>query len=117
MIPDNELSLTFEVSNTTISILHGLQMKVWSQFTSKSRKWVSDQTFSRNPISDSDIILHEHYHFFSDYESSDRLIIQNPTLDSGSEWFENTRGDKSRSGLLTFVIGGEEKWDYIKVIR
>ena len=117
MIPDNELSLTFEVSNTTISILHGHQMKGGVNSQAKSRKWVSDQAFSRNPISDSDIILHGHYHFFSAYESSDRLIIQAPTLDSGSEWFENTRGDKSRSGLLTFVIGGEEKWDYIKVIR
>ena len=27
MIPDNELSLTFEISNTTISILHERQMK------------------------------------------------------------------------------------------
>ena len=47
----------------------------------------------------------------------DRLVIQSPTLDSGSEWFENTKGDKSRAGMLTLVIGGEEKWDYIKVIR
>tara|TARA_R100001460_G_scaffold32709_4_gene64138 strand:+ start:4922 stop:6139 length:1218 start_codon:yes stop_codon:yes gene_type:complete len=117
MIPDNELSLTFEVSNTVISILHGHQMRGGVNSQAKSRKWVSDQAFSRNPIADSDIILHGHYHYFSAYESSDRLILQAPTLDSGSEWFENTKGDKSRSGMLTFVIGGEEKWDYIKVIR
>ena len=117
MIPDNELSLTFEVSNTVISILHGHQMRGGVNSQAKSRKWVSDQAFSRNPIADSDIILHGHYHYFSAYESSDRLILQAPTLDSGSEWFENTKGDKSRSGMLTFVIGGDEKWDYIKVIR
>tara|TARA_R100001440_G_scaffold37494_2_gene56836 strand:- start:21776 stop:22993 length:1218 start_codon:yes stop_codon:yes gene_type:complete len=117
MIPDNELSLTFEISNTTISILHGHQMKGGMNSQAKSRKWISDQAFSRNAIADADIILHGHYHYFSAYESSDRLIIQAPTLDSGSEWFENTKGDRSRSGLLTFVIGGEQKWDYIKVIR
>jgi len=117
MISDNELSLTFDVSNTVISILHGHQMRGGVNSQAKSRKWVSDQAFSRNPIADSDIILHGHYHYFSAYESSDRLILQAPTLDSGSEWFENTKGDKSRSGMLTFVIGGEEKWDYIKVIR
>ena len=72
---------------------------------------------ARNPIADADIVLHGHYHYFSAYESSDRLILQAPTLDSGSEWFENTKGDKSRAGMLTFVIGGKEKWDYIKVIR
>jgi len=83
----------------------------------KSRKWLSDQAFSRNATADADIVLHGHYHYFSAYESSDRLILQAPTLDSGSEWFENTKGDKSRAGMLTFVIGGEAKWDYIKVIR
>ena len=117
MIPENELSMTFEVSDTTICILHGHQMRGAGNSQAKARKWVSDQSFSRNSIADADIVLHGHYHFFSAYESSDRLIIQAPTLDSGSEWFENTKGDKSKAGLLTFVIGGEQKWDYIKVIR
>jgi len=58
-----------------------------------------------------------HYHFFSSYETSDRLIIQAPTLDQGSEWFENTKGDRSNPGILTFVVGGQEKWNNINVIR
>jgi hypothetical protein len=92
-------------------------MKGAGNSQAKARKWLSDQAFSRNSTSDADIVLHGHYHFFSAYESSDRLILQAPTLDSGSEWFANTKGDKSRAGMLTFVIGGKEKWDYIKVIR
>jgi predicted phosphodiesterase len=117
IIPENELSLTFDVSGVVVSILHGHQMRSGANSQAKSRKWLSDQAFSRNPIADSDIVLHGHYHYFLAYESSDRLVIQSPTLDSGSEWFENTKGDKSRAGMLTLVIGGEEKWDYIKVIR
>jgi predicted phosphodiesterase len=117
IIPENELSLTFDVSGVVISILHGHQMRSGANSQAKSRKWLSDQAFARNSIADSDILLHGHYHYFSAYESSDRLIVQAPTLDSGSEWFENTKGDKSRAGMLTLVIGGEEKWDYIKVIR
>jgi predicted phosphodiesterase len=117
IIPENELSLTFDVSGVVISILHGHQMRSGINSQAKSRKWLSDQAFARNSIADSDILLHGHYHYFSAYESSDRLIVQAPTLDSGSEWFENTKGDKSRAGMLTLVIGGEEKWDYIKVIR
>ena len=46
-----------------------------------------------------------------------RKCVRLGVLDSGSEWFENTKGDKSRAGMLTLVIGGLEKWDYIKVIR
>jgi len=117
IIPEDELSLTFEISNTILTILHGHQMRGGINSQAKSRKWLSDQAFSRNETADSDIVLHGHYHYFSAYESSDRLIVQAPTLDSGSEWFENTKGDKSRAGMLTLVIGGEEKWDYIKVIR
>jgi predicted phosphodiesterase len=117
IIPENELSLTFDVSGVVLSILHGHQMRSGANSQAKSRKWLSDQAFARNSIADSDILLHGHYHYFLAYESSDRLIIQAPTLDSGSEWFENTKGDKSRAGMLTLVIGGEEKWDYIKVIR
>ena len=117
IIPDNELHLTIEISDVAILLLHGHQMRGAGNSQAKARKWLSDQAFSRNPIADSDIVLHGHYHYFSAYESSDRLIVQAPTLDSGSEWFENTKGDKSRAGLLTLVVGGEEKWDYIKVIR
>ena len=117
IIPENELSLTFDVSGVVLSILHGHQMRAGTNSQAKARKWLSDQAFARNSIADSDILLHGHYHYFSAYESSDRLIVQAPTLDSGSEWFENTKGDKSRAGMLTLVIGGAEKWDYIKVIR
>ena len=115
MIPDN--LITFQISGVVTTILHGHQMRSGINSQAKARKWLSDQAFSRNSIADSDILLHGHYHYFSAYESSDRLIVQAPTLDSGSEWFENTKGDKSRAGMLTLVIGGEEKWDYIKVIR
>ena len=117
IIPDNELHLTIEISDVAILLLHGHQMKGAGNSQAKARKWLSDQAFSRNATADADIVLHGHYHFFSAYESSDRLILQAPTLDSGSEWFENTKGDRSRAGMLTFVIGGEAKWDYIKVIR
>jgi len=117
IIPDNELHLTIEISDVAILLLHGHQMRGAGNSQAKARKWLSDQAFSRNATADADIVLHGHYHFFSAYESSDRLILQAPTLDSGSEWFENTKGDRSRAGMLTFVIGGSEKWDYIKVIR
>ena len=117
IIPDSELFMTIEVSDTVLLLLHGHQMRGAGNSQAKARKWLSDQAFSRNATADADIVLHGHYHFFSAYESSDRLILQAPTLDSGSEWFENTKGDRSRAGMLTFVIGGSEKWDYIKVIR
>ena len=117
IIPDDELSLTFDVSNITLSIVHGHQMKSGVNAQAKAKKWLSDQSLSRNALADADVLLMGHFHFFSAYETSNRLIIQAPTLDSGSEWFENVYGDKSEPGILTLTLGGNNKWDNIKIIR
>jgi len=117
IIPENKLSLTFTVSGVTISQVHGHQMRSGVNAQAKAKKWLADQSLSRNAIADADILLMGHYHFFSAYETSDRLIMQAPTLDSGSQWFESTSGDRSEPGILTFTIGGNNKWDNIKVIR
>jgi len=117
MIPENELSLTFEISDVVVSMIHGHQLRSGSNAQAKQRNWLANQSLSRNAISDCDILLSGHFHFFSAYETSDRLLLQASTIDDGSEWFENTMGDRSRAGLTTLVIGGTEKWSNIRVIR
>lgn len=117
MIPENELSLTFEISDTVVSMIHGHQLRSGTNAQAKQRNWLANQSLSRNAISDCDILLSGHFHFFSAYETSDRLLLQASTIDDGSDWFENTNGDKSRAGLTTLVIGGSEKWSNIRVIR
>lgn len=117
IIPENKLSLTFDVSNVTLTLVHGHQMRSGVNSQAKAKKWLADQSLSRNAIADADILLMGHYHYFSAYETSDRLIMQAPTLDNGSQWFESTSGDRSEPGILTFTIGGNTKWDNIKVIR
>jgi len=117
IIPDNELSQTFDISDVTITLAHGHQMYGGGNAQAKAKTWLANQSLARNEIADADILLMGHYHFFSSYETSDRLIIQAPTLDQGSEWFENTKGDRSNPGILTFLVGGKEKWNNINVIR
>jgi len=117
MIPENELSLTFEISDTVVSMIHGHQLRSGINAQAKQRNWLANQSLSRNAISDCDILLSGHFHFFSAYETSDRLLLQASTIDDGSDWYENTMGDRSRAGLTTLVIGGSEKWSNIRVIR
>ncbi len=117
IIPENKLSLTFDISGITLCLVHGHQMRGGSNAQAKAKKWLADQSLSRNAIADADILLMGHYHFFSAYETSSRLIVQAPTLDSGSQWFESTAGDASNPGILTMVIGGDDKWSNINVIR
>ena len=118
VIPENELSMTLDINGTVCSLIHGHQARSGgTNAQAKAKKWLADQSLSRSGIADSDILLMGHYHFFSAFETSDRLIVQAPTLDDGSEWFENTSGDKSNPGILTMIIGGENKWSHIRVIR
>jgi len=117
MIPENELSLTFEISDVVVSMIHGHQLRSGSNAQAKQRNWLANQSLSKNAISDCDILLSGHFHFFSAFETSSRLLLQSTTIDEGSDWYENTMGDKSRAGLTTLVIGGTEKWSNIRVIR
>lgn len=117
IMPDS-LSITLDISDTIVTLVHGHQMRGGGNPQAKARTWLANQSLARSEIADSDLLLMGHYHFFSAYESDGkRLILQAPSLDSGSEWFDNTNGGRNSAGVLTLVIGGTEKWSNIRVIR
>ena len=117
IMPDS-LSITLDISDTVVTLVHGHQMRGGGNPQQKARTWLANQSLARSEIADSDLLLMGHYHFFSAYESDGkRLILQAPSLDSGSEWFDNTNGGRNSAGVLTLVIGGSEKWSNIRVIR
>ena len=117
IMPD-ALSITLDISDTIVTLVHGHQMRGGGNPQAKARTWLANQSLARSEIADSDLLLMGHYHFFSAYESDGkRLILQAPSLDSGSIWFDNTNGGRNSAGVLTLVIGGSEKWSNIRVIR
>ena len=117
IMPDS-LSITLDISDTVVTLVHGHQMRGGGNPQAKARTWLANQSLARSEIADSDLLLMGHYHFFSAYESDGkRLILQAPSLDSGSEWFDNTNGGRNSAGVLTLIIGGTEKWSNIRVIR
>jgi hypothetical protein len=119
IIPENDLHLTFDCSDTVLTIIHGHQARRGgTNAQAKARTWLADQSLARSEIADSDVLLMGHYHFFSAYSADgNRLICQAPSLDSGSQWFDNVSGGRNGSGVLTLVLGGDEKWSNIRVIR
>jgi len=38
--------------------------------------------------------------------------LQAPTLDNGSDWYRNTKGDDSDPGLVIFEIDAETGFDF-----
>ena len=77
-----------------------------------------DEYFGRTLVADTDVLLMGHFHSFSVFDAGGgRMIATAPSLDSGSQWFDNVYGGNSESGILTLVLGGKEKWSKINVIR
>ena len=118
VFPKNEIALTLDINGVITTLTHGDNIKHGSNPQAKAKNWLAKKSLDRDSgISDTDLLLMGHYHFFSAFETGNRLILQAPTLDTGSQWYENTGGDKSNPGILTLVLGGKSKWGNIEVIR
>ena len=118
IMPEDDLGLTFEKFDTVISLFHGHQMRRGTNHQAKAKTWLADQSLARSLVADTDVLLMGHFHSFSVFDAGGgRMIATAPSLDSGSQWFDNVYGGNSESGIMTLVLGGKEKWSKINVIR
>jgi hypothetical protein len=94
----DELTITLETSGTIIGMAHG------HQFGSNALKWWQEQSHGRQPVGEAHILLgaHKHHHYMQD-SGKDRVFIQVPALDGGSQHYKHRRGEEARPGMLTFV--------------
>ena len=81
--------------------------------------WLSGQAFGKTDAGDVDILLSGHYHHLFVINEGQRTLMQAPSVDGGSEWFESLSGKNSFSGTLTFTIKNKENklpWDNMQVL-
>lgn len=120
VIPENDLWLTLDVSGTIIGLAHGHQFRTGGRYShQKAVAWLSGQAFGMTDVGDSDILISGHFHHLFVVNEGKRTLMQCPSLDGGSEWFENMTGKTSYSGTLTFSITpGKTQlpWDNLRVI-
>lgn len=110
ILPEDEISLVLKVSDTYIGFAHGHVTSNGSDPQKKIKEWWKAQTFSNNPIGHVNILITGHYHHFSIIEhDDDKIHMQCPAMDGGSEWFKDLTGVDSRPGTLTFVIDTTER--------
>lgn len=118
-IPENELSITFNLSGRVIGFTHGHVAGGGANPQAKQRKWWEDQTFGNQPMGEADILVTAHYHHFSINQYGQRCHMQCPAMDGGSEWWVNLKGAESPPGTLTFLVGadaGLSGWTDVQVI-
>jgi predicted phosphodiesterase len=104
-IPRGELAMTLDVHGCVLGVTHGHSAKMGSGNSEmKLRRWLEKQALGRQPIGDCDVLVTGHYHSFRMADWGGVTWVQAPALDGGSEWWTAQTGDRSKSGLLTFVI-------------
>lgn len=106
VIPKNELTLTLDVGGLITAFAHGHQARTsGSTAQAKLASWWSGQAFGMRPAGDASVLYTGHYHHLSIVEHGPRTHIQVPAMDMGSQWWDETKGTKSRQGVLTLVQG------------
>jgi predicted phosphodiesterase len=103
------LSITLDVSNTTIGFIHGHQTR------NKAVDWWAKQAHGMQPIGDASILLSGHFHHLVVQQSGAKTWIQMPALDGGSNWFEERTGQSAPAGLVTLVVNNN-KWKDLAIL-
>lgn len=115
LLPEGDLTLTLDMAGTIVGLAHGHQARRGGTPQQKVREWWKDQAFGRRPVGDADILLTGHYHHLSVLSDGGRTHIQAPTMDSGSQWWEETAGMPTTPGALTFTVQGG-RWGDLQLL-
>lgn len=117
LIPDEEIYSIIEVHGKKIGFAHGHISGSGATPQVRIKNWWHDHSFGKSPLAEVDILVTGHYHHFSIIEYDEgRIHVQSPTADMGSPWFEDLKGLKSRSGTLTFLVGGIKPLQDIEIL-
>jgi predicted phosphodiesterase len=95
-------TLTVDINGTMLGLFHGHQAN-----QNNVLKYLSGQAAGQTALGNADVWVSGHFHNFRTMDVGDRLWLQCPTTDPGSEWFRDRAGLESKPGLLTMVLGGD----------
>lgn len=94
-------TLVVDICGTHVGMFHGHQAH-----QNNVLKYLSQQAAGQTALGLADVWVSGHYHNFRTMDIGDRLWIQAPTTDPGSEWYRDRAGMNSKPGLLNLVLGG-----------
>jgi hypothetical protein len=92
-------TLAVEVEGVMLGLFHG------HQFRGDVQKYLQGQALGNTAMGGCDVWISGHYHHYKAQDIGDRLWLQCPTTDPGSDWFRDRTGATSRPGVLSLVIG------------
>lgn len=106
---DESVAIPVEEAGVRIGLVHGHQTK-----PGRFAEWWRGQALGSMPLADCHYAVSGHYHTFllecaGSLDGAERVHIQAPPMDNGSNWYTQIKGDDSRPGVVTFTLdsGGD----------
>jgi predicted phosphodiesterase len=105
-------TLVVDIEGTHLGLFHGHQAN-----QNNVLKYLAGQAAGQTALGNADVWVSGHFHNFRTMDIGDRLWLQCPTTDPGSEWFRDRAGLESKPGLLTMILGGSfDPREFISVL-
>jgi hypothetical protein len=106
--PDDHL----DIGGTIVGMAHGHQARKGATPQARMKDWWKGQAFGFRPVGDASLLLPGTTTSLMVDEDGPRTLIMAPTIDSGSQWWEETAGNPSvgRSPC------GPNGWDDLKLL-
>ena len=99
-------SLCVDFMTVPIGLVHGNQYG-----PGKAIDWWTQQAMGDQAVARADVLIGAHYHSFAagvagqnPFTKRERMFLQAPTLDSGSDWYRNIKGRDSLPGTMIFDV-------------
>lgn len=115
VVPRDSLTLALDVHGAILGLAHGHQARQGATVQAKLLNWWKGQSHGLRPVGDAEVLLVGHFHQLLVHHDGPRTLMIAPTLDSGSQWWAETRGTDSRPGTLTFTLGASG-WADLQVL-
>jgi predicted phosphodiesterase len=98
-----KLAVEFEAApGLHMTMLHGHKV---AGSAGQIMTWWKGASFGRQPGHLSNILITGHFHHFRAETGGDgRTWLQVPSMDGGSAWFANRKGDETPPGMITFWL-------------
>jgi hypothetical protein len=76
----------------------------------KAQAWFKNMAMKRDPIAQADVLITHHYHHEQTCDWGSTLWKQTRSQDRGSLYFEQSTGEYSVPGMLSWVMTPDTRW-------
>jgi hypothetical protein len=117
VIAQGEPAKTIDVNGWIYATTHGQAFgKGAGRPEQKAHNWYKGQAGGRFPAGDADVLVSHHYHHKAERDWGACLWVQTPANDGGSLQHTDLTGESAESGMLTWVVTDESRYQDAQVL-